>query len=189
MLTGRCLGRAARVISVCALLVSPVLADETAPPPVARSEHADLEEPAIPPGQEELLSAMLGKGTPLPGGCTLSAGNVEHTLVKATYTCPGGEVVVELAHPSTAAQPAVSTERFAITVLSGVPPTELTDALAGLIRTREGAFVWMVPTAKSTRSPAMTILAAALVLLATAVLIWLWQRRRARRASRAARAA
>ena len=52
------------------------------------------DESFIPPGQEALVGAMLGSGAALPGDCKLVSGNLEKTTIKATYTCPGGEVVV-----------------------------------------------------------------------------------------------
>ncbi|MEO8603959.1 MAG: hypothetical protein ABI629_15395 [bacterium] len=186
MLIARHVVRLACALSLSVLLGSPGLADDGSLPAAGESaEHNGLDAPAIPPNQEALLGAMLGGGATLPGGCTLSSGNVEHTIVKATYACQGGEVVIELAHPSTATQPAVSTEHFALTVVSGVPPTELTGALAGLIRARESEFVWMVPSATS-RAPHSTALLAMALVLGMALLAWAWRRRRAQRAGRAA---
>jgi len=63
------------------------------------------DESVIPPGQEELIGAMLGNGTALPGDCKLVTGSIEKTIVKARYACPSGEVVVELAHPAAAPGP------------------------------------------------------------------------------------
>lgn len=103
------------------------------------------EGPVIPPGQEELLLAMLGRGAGLPDGCTLADGRIEQRTVDASYTCPLGEVVVQLVHPSVAPAPAARTERFAIAIDSGSPPPSLTDALAARIRTREGEFTWLWP--------------------------------------------
>jgi hypothetical protein len=101
--------------------------------------------PAIPPGQEELLLAMLGRGASLPDRCTLSDGQIDHTVVKATYTCPLGDVVVDLSHPDQAPENATETERFALVVDSGSPPESLLDALAANVRRREGEFEWLWP--------------------------------------------
>ena len=106
---------------------------------------ADDDGPVIPPGQEELLLAMLGRGTALPDGCALADGRIEHTAVKATYTCPLGDVILVLSHPSVAPATATQTERFALTVDSGSPPISLTDALAARLRAREGEFTWLWP--------------------------------------------
>src|ERR1700688_3359491 len=104
----RCVGHAARITVLCALLCAPVLA--------AEDEVSDRGDPAIPPGQEELVAAMLGRGETLPGGCALAGGGPDHTLIKAVYACPSGDVVFELDHPSTAADTATQTANFAITL-------------------------------------------------------------------------
>ena len=117
---------------VCAILFSPALAAE--PPPVSP-------DPMIPPGQEELLADMLGRGA-TPAGCTLTGAAIEYSIIKATYACSGGEAVFELRHPSSAAASAIQTAQFAITLLSGSPPHSLADALVSLIRAREDAFEW-----------------------------------------------
>src|SRR5438105_71718 len=89
----RYVGHAVRAALLCALLCAPALA--------AANEASGT--PVIPPGQEELLATMLGKGAVLPDECKLADAEVDHTTIKAKYTCPGGEVVFELAHPSTGA--------------------------------------------------------------------------------------
>lgn len=116
----------------CALLAAPALAAE---------EPATPGSPMIPPGQEDLIAAMLGKGVTL-AGCTLSAGEVIYTTIKATYACPGGEAVFEFSHPSTASREAIQTGQFAIMLKSGSPPRSLADALVSLIRSQEEAFEW-----------------------------------------------
>lgn len=101
--------------------------------------------PVIPPGQEELLLAMLGRGAALPDGCALADGRIEHTTLEATYTCALGDVVVRLAHPSGAPATATRTERFALAIDSGSPPVSLIDALAARVRAREAEFTWLWP--------------------------------------------
>jgi hypothetical protein len=54
------------------------------------------DEPAIPPGQEELLAAMLGRGVMLAGDRKLTAAEVGSTKVDVTYTCANGDVEFEL---------------------------------------------------------------------------------------------
>jgi hypothetical protein len=127
-------GRAAGAILVGALLFTPALAADEAPVPAG---------PMIPPGQEELLLAMLGKGMTL-AGCTLTGGEVVYTTITATYACAGGPAVFELSHPSTAARSAIQTAQFALTLQSGSPPRSLADALVSLIRSREDAFEWEI---------------------------------------------
>jgi hypothetical protein len=119
-----------------ARLDAPVLASET---------EAEVSRPAVPPGQEDLLLEMLGKGANLPDGCKLKAGEIDHTVIEATYDCPLGEVVLELAHPSEAHDTDKETEQFVFTVLSGSPPVNLADAVGDLIRSHEGEFEWKWP--------------------------------------------
>jgi hypothetical protein len=130
--SGRSLGCPMGVMLACALLFTPALAAD---------EPATSDGPMIPPGQEELLLAMLGKGATL-AGCTLTGGEVVYTMVKATYACPGGEAVFELVHPSVAARSAIQTAQFAMTLESGSPPRSLADALVSRIRSQEDAFEW-----------------------------------------------
>lgn len=116
-------------------------------------------EAVIPSGQDELLAQMLGQGATLPGACKFAGGSVEHTIVRATYTCPQGEVVFELRHPGTAPSGATRTERFAITLQSGSPPNGLADALVTLVRARETAFEWKWLASPAQRLPLSVILA------------------------------
>src|ERR1041385_648798 len=98
------------------------------------------EEYVIPPGQEDVIGAMLAKDGGLPGNCRLTTGNVEKTVIKATYTCPGGDVVVDLTHPSAGPAGATRTDKFAVNVESGTPPPDLQSALVARIREREAGF-------------------------------------------------
>jgi hypothetical protein len=149
----------------------------------ARGPAGAVEEPGadgeavIPAGREEMLAGMLGRGGPLAAGCTFSGGQVEYSVVRATYTCPAGEVVYELSHPAAAAAPAARTERFALTPVSGSPPDALTAALIARLRGAESAFEWqwVARPRSSSRTWAGPFVAAAL--LAVAVLGWLVRRR------------
>ena len=129
-------GRGVALAAVlCALLaVSVVDADDDHP----------SGDPAIPPGEEEVIAAMLGRGMALHQ-CTLISGNVEYTVIKATYGCPGGEVMLELGHPRNAASTSTQTAQFAIDVQSGAPPPAFQDALASLVRSQEERFTWSWP--------------------------------------------
>jgi hypothetical protein len=136
----------------CPCIVAPVFAvvavfgiaraanAEDPPMPVDAARLA--ERYAIEPGSEPLFAEMLGQGQPLPGGCTFGEGKIERTAVLATYTCVGGQVVLQLLHPSSIPSGGVRTERFAIAVTSGTPPAGLVEAIAGGIRAREAAFEW-----------------------------------------------
>src|SRR5262245_31423224 len=71
--------------------------------------------PAIPPGEEEVIASMLGRGVALQG-CMFTGGGVEYTVIKATYACPGGQVTLQLDHPRNASATSTQTGQFAITV-------------------------------------------------------------------------
>jgi hypothetical protein len=113
------------------------------PAPAAPDEPISEGEIVIPPGQEGLLAEILGRGATFPGGCTFAGGGVEHAVVKGRYECIGGEITVELRHPSRAPATSIRTERFAVVVLSGSPTPELSNALESWIRSHEGAFEWV----------------------------------------------
>ena len=111
-----------------------------APMPVDAAR--ENEQYVIQPGAEPLFADLLGSGQTLPGGCTLSNGEIERTSVLATYSCGGGNVVLQLLHPEIAPSGGVRTRRFAIVVKSGTPPAGFVDAVADRIRAREAAFEW-----------------------------------------------
>jgi hypothetical protein len=196
----RDVGRAARATLICALLCAPVLAAENEPPATGKSgtpmgqqgtaptlagaASTAVGEAVIPAGQEELLAAMLGKGATLPDQCKLAGAEIDHSIVKATYTCLGGEVVFKLAHPSNAPASATHTARFAITVLSGSPPADLAPALASLITSREAAFEWkfLAPADTASRFSLAHVALAAAGLLGIAALGWVLRRRMSGRA-------
>jgi hypothetical protein len=99
----------------------------------------------VPPGQEELFAAMLGRGSVLPAGCAFVTGQIAGTVVRGVYSCAGGEVVVELRHPSAAPRADGYTEKIGIVRMRGTLPAELLAALQGRIREREGGFEWAWP--------------------------------------------
>lgn len=110
--------------------------------PVRAADEIEPRQAVIPPGQEELLLTLLGRGASLPAGCELSDGRIEHTVVDATYTCPLGPVDIELSHPAQAPDGAITTQQFALAVESGAPPASLLDAVAASVRAREDDFHW-----------------------------------------------
>jgi hypothetical protein len=127
-----------RGVALAALLSASLAASALA----AGDEFGD---PAIPPGEEELIGAMLGRGMTFHD-CTLTSGGVQYTVIKATYNCLlGGEVTFELAHPRNAAGASTLTGQFAIKVQSGSPPPAFQEALTSLIRSQEANFVWSWP--------------------------------------------
>ena len=127
MVRGRGAGFAALL---CALLAAPLVAAD--------------DDPVIPPGEEELIGTMLGKGTALDH-CALISGGVEYTTIKASYRCLGGEVRLELANLRNARASSTQTGQFAITVKSGSPPPGFRHALAALVRSQEDKFEWSWP--------------------------------------------
>lgn len=138
----------------------------------------------IPPGHEELLAEMLGRGAALPGPCSFANGQIEADTVIASYACPTGEVVFTLRHPTKATSDATLTEQFAVAVQSGSPPAALTDELTSRIRSREGEFEWTWAGLPATREEPRLVALIIAVLLAGGVL-WLVLRRRRRQAKEA----
>ena len=139
------------------------------------------DEAFIPPGQEDLIGAMLGNGVALPGDCRLVSGDIEKTTVKATYTCSSGEVIAELAHPDAAPTDATHTEKFALRIERGTAPPELQSVLLSRIRERESQFRWTVygPDGTARAQPTgVPVLSGAVVLgLLVLVALLLWRRR------------
>jgi hypothetical protein len=136
----------------------------------------------VPPGQEELLATMLGRGAALPGQCQLSNGDINGPVVAGTYTCSTGQVVFELRHPEQAPADALRTEKFAIVLKSGTPPAGLSDALLASIKAHEAQFKWLSLIPPKPTSPGF--LGILVPVLAVAAVIFLLRRmRRARRAS------
>ena len=132
----------------------------------------------IPPGQEELLAEMLGRGATLPGDCKFAGAEANRTVITTTYTCAQEEVAFELRHPSAAPPGATQTGRFAIALHHGTPQKDLTEALVALIRSREGGFQWKRIGPLSRPSARGTVLVTAAALLGAAVLGWTLLRRR-----------
>lgn len=131
-------------VLACLALVCPQAApgDERTAPAMGAPA---IEQPVIPPGQEDLLAAMLGRGAELPAGCGFTAGQIERSIVRGVYVCPEGEVTIELRHPSAAPRDASRTEKIAIVTVRGTPPTALLAALQERVGQREGAFEWLTP--------------------------------------------
>lgn len=112
----------------------------------------------IPPGQEAVLAAMLGRGEPLPGGCAFADGQVDRNVVSATYRCPDGDVRIRLSPPGTPAAQAITTERFAITMAGASPHDELLEAIEARIRSKESEFEWSMLIVGKTRRSSSSVL-------------------------------
>jgi hypothetical protein len=147
------------------------MADEHAAEP-GRDESMGERAAVILPGQDDLVADIVGRGETFPGECRFSGGQVDRSLIRATYKCSGGEVVFELLHPSTAPAGATTTAQFALVLRSGAPPPGFTDALVSRVRSREGAFQWKWLGPTHGGSPASTLLIVAVGVLALVVLIW-----------------
>lgn len=124
---------------LAALGIPPAPSDEPAP-------DADLPKTqVIPPGQEALVTRLLGEGEDV-AGCRYDAASIELTHVRATYACPGGAVTLEL-HPLAAAvTPVERTAQFALTVGAGAP-AGLAAAVAAHVRAHEAGWRWAVANA------------------------------------------
>jgi hypothetical protein len=120
----------------CTLLAAPVVA--------AGDDDDPTGNPAIPPGEEQLVATMLGRGMGLQY-CTLVRGGVEYSVIKATYSCISGEVTLELRHPRYATVTSTQTGKFAIAIQSGSPPPGFQDTLASFVRSGERDFEWSWP--------------------------------------------
>ncbi len=97
----------------------------------------------IPPGREQILGKILGVGEELPGSCKLTKGDIQYSVVNATYFCDGTEVVLELAHPSQAqSDAAATTELFAISSKGGEVPPGLLSALESRVQANQDQFAW-----------------------------------------------
>ncbi len=151
---------------------------------VGPSASASSGEAVIPPGQEDLLARLLGLRAELPGKCTFTNGEVQHTTVQVTYDCLGGAVVFRLVHPSKAPSGAIESTKFALIEESGTPPPGLATALVERLQKGESEFEWLwIGRDEEIATPrALVGLIAAAVLIAGA-LFWLLRRAARRRAS------
>jgi hypothetical protein len=116
-----------------------------APAIAAGIDDSEANQPAIPPGQEELLLEMVGNDAWLPEGCKFADGRVNYTVVEAKYRCPWGNTVLEFAHVGTAKSPDAQTTQFDISVRKGSAPVNMADVVAEYIRSQEDDFEWTWP--------------------------------------------
>jgi hypothetical protein len=109
----------------------------------AGDDGAAAVEAVIPPGEEQVVAAMLGRGTGLQY-CTLVSGGIADNIISGVYNCLGNEVRVELGNPSNAAATSIRTGQFAVTV-QGSPTAGFQDDLISRVRSAEGNFQWTWP--------------------------------------------
>ncbi len=132
----------------------------------------------IPPGQEEALAAMLGRGADLPAGCHFARAQVDGSLITSTYGCSEAEVVIELHHPSAAPAGATETAQFALLLRQGVPPEGFLDGLLARVRAHENTVTWTWTEADVVPAKPVGFRRLPTLLLAIAILgVWLWWRR------------
>ena len=99
----------------------------------------------IPPDREEVLAEVLGARGPMPGGCQLTEGDIQFSVINATYVCNGNEITLLLSHPSKAgANPLATTDTFAISAKAGNAPAELVKALTDRIDAVGDRFAWEI---------------------------------------------
>lgn len=134
---------------------------------------------AIPPGQEDLLADMLGRGVPLPGPCRWDGASVESVRIRARYVCDRSASREELilVHPTVAPPDAVRTARFALIDPRHALPAAVITEIASRVRAREARWMWSLPESASDpgRWPAgiRATLAAMLVAMVTSLaLLW-----------------
>lgn len=102
----------------------------------------------IAPGQEALLTSLLGGPDPLPGPCHLLGAGVDRAVVRARYACDGRPALdLELQRPGTTGlRPLAETAHFWLTAPAAAdPPPALIAALAARIRAGEAPFRWSSP--------------------------------------------
>jgi hypothetical protein len=122
---------AGRVAVFCALLLSTTYGADDA------DDDGVTYEAVVPPGQDDLMAALLGRAAVLPAECRFDGGGADGSVISARYHCPSGDVAYELTHPDKGDDGAVKTEQFALNLRSGSPPAGLQDALVAQIRYRE----------------------------------------------------
>jgi hypothetical protein len=125
-----------------ALAIGSILVARTAAAGAETQERVDR---VIPPGQEELLAEMLGRGMALPGGCRFDGADADGAIVTARYACDAGRAVIELRPPGDAPT-ALRTQQFTIVVRGRSVPAGLSEAVAELIRAREARLEWTTAT-------------------------------------------
>jgi hypothetical protein len=105
-------------------------------PAMAEAAHA------VPPGQEELVAEMLGRGQPM-GGCRLTQVDMKPASVEGAYQCQddAGTVGIVLEYPSSGKRAAFTTHEFAVSTRDE-PPAELLEGLRRRIIEREADWRW-----------------------------------------------
>lgn len=167
------------LLLVVVLARIPVALAQTDDAPVPVDAAREGERYVIAPGAEAVLSEMLGHGQDLPGGCTFTNGQIDRTFVVATYTCGAEQVRLQFLHPEAAPPGSLRTQAFAIAV-SGTPPSELVEAIAGRVRAREAEFAWTYVGGPDTRASRWKVAAIATLAVLTVAALYLLAARKRR---------
>lgn len=93
------------------------------------------------PDQDELLGEMLGKGESIQE-CQFAGGVADGWTIRVTYSCPAGNVALEIVARDISSHLAMVIDHFVIRVLSGSPPDGFTSVLSSRIRARERELSW-----------------------------------------------
>jgi hypothetical protein len=103
---------------------------------------ARADDHVVPPGQEDLVGEMLGRGEPI-GGCRLVEVEMPPTAIQGTYACDGAgaPVVVFLRYPSPDDRGVFTTTKFVVSTRGEAPP-ELLEQLRRNIAQYEGEWRW-----------------------------------------------
>ena len=110
---------------------------------VAADDDEATVDAVIPPGEEQVVADMLGRGAGLQY-CALVSGGIRDNVISGVYNCVGNEVRVELANPRNATATSIQTGQFAVTV-QGSPTAGFQDDLVARVRSAEGSFQWARP--------------------------------------------
>ncbi|HEX9051130.1 MAG TPA: SGNH/GDSL hydrolase family protein [Anaeromyxobacter sp.] len=96
----------------------------------------------LPPGQEDQVAGLLGRGAALTGGCAWRSASIDHDRVIARYDCGGRAVDVQLVHASVAPRGAHVAGSTAL-VAGPDAPRALVDALEARLRARGADLGWI----------------------------------------------
>ncbi len=139
-------------------------------PGAGATPTTETEEPdswVIPPGREDVVGKIIGLGVELPGSCKLDKGDIQYSVIEATYLCNGDRFTLVLAHPDQTESPRTTTERFAISSKGAAAPEDLLNAIEAHVRQSEALFEW-AKTAPSEGEPTTMLPSGPMLYLAIA---------------------
>ncbi|MFT3712997.1 MAG: SGNH/GDSL hydrolase family protein [Archangium sp.] len=95
----------------------------------------------LPPGQEDAVANMLGRGATLGGGCVWSGASIDRTFIRSEYTCGEQKFSLTLRHPDDQPQLTRRSERFAFDA-DGSTPAALLDDVFARVKAQEESVRW-----------------------------------------------